>query len=251
MKSRALLVFLSVFLFFSCSKQLAPVTKKDFEAALSALEDVGFDYLAARAKIKYQDGKKNINATVNFRIKKDSLIWFSLSSGVGVEGARGMITRDSIKVIDRLNKEYKTYGFSKMSKDFKFNLTYDLIQAAIFGQMPITRKSSDQIKKEKTYFLVKQKDDNLSITNTFQRKTFLLEKVTLVQNPTSNTLNLVYGKHGMVGSHIFPYASFVDLKYAQRGDLLNTQITINYTKAQIEGDDLRFPFSIPQKYERK
>jgi len=251
MKSRALLVFFSVFLFFSCSKQLAPVTKKNFESALSDLENVGFDYVAARAKIKYKDGKKDVNATVNFRIKKDSLIWFSLSSAVGIEGARGIITRDSIRVIDRLNKIYRVYDFSTLSKDFNFNLTYDLIQSVIFGQMPISRKTSDLIEKEKTYLIVKQQDGNLLVTNSFQKKTFLLEKVALVQNPTPNTLNLVYSKHGMLGTHIFPFSSFVDLNYAEKGDLLNTRITINYTKAQVEGNDLRFPFSIPQKYERK
>jgi len=51
------------------------------------------------------DGKKeSVNA--NLRMYKDSIIWISVTGLFGIEGLRAYITHDSIKVINKLDKEY-------------------------------------------------------------------------------------------------------------------------------------------------
>ncbi|MEI9910287.1 MAG: DUF4292 domain-containing protein [Bacteroidota bacterium] len=51
------------------------------------------------------DGKKeNVNATL--RMYKDSVIWIAVTGLFGIEGLRAFITKDSIKVINKLDKIY-------------------------------------------------------------------------------------------------------------------------------------------------
>jgi hypothetical protein len=45
------------------------------------IKNLDFEYLALRTKIKYKNDNKSQKATANIRIKKDSLIWFSITPG--------------------------------------------------------------------------------------------------------------------------------------------------------------------------
>src|SRR6476660_8702296 len=78
---------------------------------------IDFQWFSGKAKMDYDDGKKTQNFTANIRMRRDSVIWVAITSLMGIEVARIMITRDSIDMLDRLHKE-------RIKKPFNFLETY-------------------------------------------------------------------------------------------------------------------------------
>ena len=68
---------------------------------------ISFTTFSAKIDVDYQgtDGKKyNVNA--NLRMYKDSVIWISVTGLFGIEGLRAYITKDSVKILNKLDKIY-------------------------------------------------------------------------------------------------------------------------------------------------
>ncbi|MFI5135760.1 MAG: DUF4292 domain-containing protein [Chitinophagales bacterium] len=114
------------FLFASCKTQ--SVVTKTSTAPAPPKSDVStaivdslkahpfqFEWLNAKAKVSVNNAGDETDFTANIRMRKDSAIWISISPALGIEVARMLMTRDSIRVIDRLNKQRftRSYDFFK------------------------------------------------------------------------------------------------------------------------------------------
>src|SRR5205814_6932526 len=49
---------------------------------------------------------KKYNVTAFLRMFKDSIIWIDIHAFLGIEGLRALITKDSVKILDKQNKLY-------------------------------------------------------------------------------------------------------------------------------------------------
>ena len=92
-----------------------------------------FEHLTLKAGVQlYQDGKKT-PFKANIRIRKDSLIWVSITPALGIEVARVMITRDSIKVMNRIDRNYFIGDYKYINEGFNVELEFRTIQAILIG----------------------------------------------------------------------------------------------------------------------
>lgn len=253
-----LFIFLT-FLLSACGKKAVGIkstpTLKEFK-----VDNVDFEYLTTSSKIKFSNDDKKMSATANIRMKKDSIIWISITPGFGIEAARGLITRDSLVFINRLNKEYSAYNFQDLSKEFNFDINFDLVQSVLLGNMLLEVSPEDKIKKEPEYFVVRQEDGALFIENFVDAQTMKLERVAIVEKEKedefgkktkNNTLNLSYSDFQMLEEKMLPFENMVSLDYQRRGQKKRTEINIQHKKASFTDEVLRFPFSIPEKYEHR
>jgi Domain of unknown function (DUF4292) len=83
----------------------AAFIKKTYDHIIS--NHISFTTFSAKIDVEYVDaeGKKyNVNAHV--RLYKDSVIWVSITGALGFEGLRAYITTDSVKLLDKQNKNY-------------------------------------------------------------------------------------------------------------------------------------------------
>src|SRR6476659_11127350 len=126
---RFLFIILSIVLMASCrstKKIQTAISKKDTSAkvVLQGVKEDSLQYFrkmvsdinanriqyntfTSKVNIDYEgnDGKKyNINA--NIRMYKDSAIWISANALLGIEAMRVLITRDSVKLLNKLEKTY-------------------------------------------------------------------------------------------------------------------------------------------------
>jgi hypothetical protein len=191
-----------------------------------------------------------MKATANVRMRKDSVIWISLSATLGIEALRCLITTDSIFVIDRVNKQYLALDYEAMRNKFNFDINYGIIQSIILGELPKKRKDSDKVVRDGDYFVLSQKLGDISIKNYVNSTSMQLTQVRMKELATDHSLNLNYGNFQYLEEYIFPYKSLVNLKYSLQDKPVETRITVDYNKAQIEEKEVRFPFNIPQKYPR-
>ncbi len=225
------------------------VSVKDFKVT-----PVDFDYLTTSSKIKFDNGDKSFGATANFRIKKDSIIWVSITPGLGIEVARALITRDSVKYMNRMDKEYDQYSFQDLSNMLNFDMSFDLLQSVLLGDIPLGVRPEDEVSKKGNYFVVTQEDKNLLIENFVGTQSGKLERVAIVEQgkgkakKQQNTLNLSYADFQEVGHQRVPFKSDVSLDYERSGQKKRTEVNIQHKRASFEDEVLRFPFSIPDKY---
>ncbi|MCK5279743.1 MAG: DUF4292 domain-containing protein, partial [Cyclobacteriaceae bacterium] len=93
--NRKLPLYLLVFTVFfsSCKKDIVGIKSGKKENV--NIEEIDFDYFLTKTKVRYSEGDKQVNGNAHIRIKKDSLIWFSVSPSIGLEATRVMITKDT------------------------------------------------------------------------------------------------------------------------------------------------------------
>jgi len=217
------------------------------------VDQIDFSFLVARSKISFKSKDQDINnANVNLRIRKDSLIWLSVS-GVGIEAARALITRDSIVVLDRIHREYAIYDYNTLSQRFNFRLTYELLQSLIVGNLPLPKQPAQKVKNEQDLLLLRQSEGKVLVENYIGEKNRKLKKLLVVEQPTKNSLKLDYDDFTVLNSFLFPYTSLVTLDYqsAKDGQFYQTLLRINHNKVELTDKNPGFPFAIPAKYERR
>ena len=74
---------------------------------------IDFKTFSAKVKMDYDGSEGNGQATVYLRMQKDSLIWLSLTGALGIEGYRVIITKDSVKLMNKLAKvvQYRSISY--------------------------------------------------------------------------------------------------------------------------------------------
>ncbi len=254
------LILCLIFIFSGCSKKTLSF-KDATEAENFSVDNVDFEYMTASSKIRFNNDDKNLSATANIRLKKDSIIWISVTPGFGIEAARGIITQDSVIFINRINKEYAAFDFKELSKEFNFNIDYNLLQSVILGNMPVPPDDDDLVKKESDYFVVKQQHGAVTISNFVDARSLKLERISMLDRgkeevfgktrTRNNELVLTYSDFQPLEDQVFPFENFATLDYHRNGDKRRTEIDIRHKKASISNEALRFPFSVPQKYVQK
>jgi hypothetical protein len=95
---------------------------------------IDFQTFSAKLNIDYEgsDGKKyDVNAVV--RMQKDSAIWISANAILGIEAMRVLITRDSVKLLDKLNKVYTARSVDYLQEVTALPLDLPTVQDLLLG----------------------------------------------------------------------------------------------------------------------
>ena len=75
---------------------------------------LNFTTFYGKAKADFSSERASGNVTVYIRMQKDSVIWISITGPLNIEGARVLITPDSVKIINKLEgtvqlKQHSTF----------------------------------------------------------------------------------------------------------------------------------------------
>lgn len=248
-KSYILFAIFTLALLSSCSKKITGISFTSDDSKLDVRE-VDFDYFSGKAKINYKDHELDIKAKANVRMKKDSVIWISFSA-VGIQGARCLINKDSITIVNMFKKEYYVFNYDSLSKQFNFNVNFESIQSAAIGNLIKPNGQTDHVEKRDDFFILEQNSGSVNINNYVNPQTMKLERVEMIEDKSKNSGTISYYDFQMVENQAFPFSAIISLFYKADNKTLNTQIAFEYNKAQLEEKELRFPFNIPKKYERK
>jgi Domain of unknown function (DUF4292) len=252
--SRLLLLLLTVFVFQACSKKIVPPASKSVVNIVPndslSVEEIDFEYLHGRGRMVLKDGNKENEVKANIRVRKDSVIWMNFSV-IGVQGGRALITRDSITVMNNVKNEYYVFEYKELSKKFKMDITYDMIQAAMLGNLLMPRSTQDTVERKTASYLLNQRSGTIDVLNYISAATMKIQKVELKENNTHNSLVINYANFQPLDTKLFPYDGTISLFYKAAAGLLNTTIIFEYSKVEVGDKELRFPFNIPKKYDRR
>ena len=135
--------FLLLPFLFACKakKNLPPSTavkcRLDYKSAktLSSLlkkNEVQYTTFSGKIKTIVTAEDKSSDFTLSLRMKKDSIIWASISS-FGIEGMRLVATKDSIRFIDRLHNKYFIGDYDTLSQLLRTEIDLEILQSLLVG----------------------------------------------------------------------------------------------------------------------
>lgn len=112
------------------SREVTPMNSKDLINLLS--QDVNYQWLSTRIKAEIGAEGEQQKASIFLVNRKDSLIYINISK-FGIEGARAVITKDSVKYMNRLEMTYYVGDYSIFYKMFGVHLNFDMMQSLILA----------------------------------------------------------------------------------------------------------------------
>ena len=243
-------VFVTVALlaFQSCSKKTVPTLPPPPKTL--DIEQIDFGYLHGRARLVFKDEKKEREVKAAIRIRKDSVIWMTFSV-IGVQGGKALINKDSITIVSTVDKEYYVFDYEELSKRFNFKIDYSVIEAAMLGNPIKSNSGESEIGQEGDRDKMVQKEGSVTIKSLINPILKKIEYVELVEATTNNILKVEYSNFQPLGDKNFAYNGVVNVFYKTAAGIINNTITIEYNKAEVGNKELKFPFKIPQRYDRR
>ena len=68
------------------------------------------------------------------RMRRDSVIWISVSPMMGLEGLRALVTKDSILVVDRVDKTYLYESLDYLVSQWNISQDFEEFQRMLLGE---------------------------------------------------------------------------------------------------------------------
>src|SRR6185295_20282914 len=100
-----------------------------------------FEWFTGKAKVVVTEGNNKIDFTANFRIRKDSAVWISISPALGIEVARMLMTKDSIRIIDRIDKKRYARGYDFFKAYTSLPIDLYAVQNLVAGNLLFVRSN--------------------------------------------------------------------------------------------------------------
>ncbi|MFM7020132.1 MAG: DUF4292 domain-containing protein [Aquirufa sp.] len=212
-------------------------------------DELSFRYLKAKSRVAWKSGNNTDNYSVDIRVKKDSLIWVTISQA-GLAGATGLFTLDRIQFYQKISGEYYDLTYDSLSTMMGFRIDYRVLQSLIVGNQPF-KKNNSRVIRENENIIIKQDSGRIKIDNMVgpNRK---LKKLLVRDEPSSNKLTLDFEEFTNLNQVIFPFSSQITLDVKNKEDKrVTTVIQIKYSKVELLDTPLEFPFRIPAKFLKK
>jgi hypothetical protein len=250
MKTNTLLIGLLLGLtFFSACKGSREVKsskeKVSAKFLIEQLEDRrnSYHWFTGRSKMDFDNGSMKQSFTANIRMRKDSIIWVSLTGFLGIEGARILITPDSFKVIDHLNKKVYNKPIQYIQQFVPIDVGIEELQDVLVGDLTIPRTNKFDAETEPDNFVLRMDEGLMSYTYWMKPTDYTVSQFRL-KNPINNQQMLVkFEDYKDINTKQFSYKRNFDIQDATQRILLNSSFTkVNFN------EPADFPFKIPSKY---
>jgi len=218
-----------------------------------------YEWFQGKAKVAFIQGKKKTPFTAQIRLKSDSVIWISISSGIGIEGARLILTRDSVKYINRIDKRFFVNNYAYLSALLNTEIDFSMIQALLtakdfswydyqnlkakldnqFYQLESTNRHQLKKKSKLPNF-----DDPVYYQSLWiDPETFKIRRIKMKELGKDNKKIMAeYNQYKEVDTELLPHSINLEL------DTENPmRLEMEYYKINLN-EKLSFPFSINKKY---
>lgn len=220
-----------------------------------------FNTLSSRAALDIRSSKTDMSLKVQFRIQKDSLIWMSFSPLLGIEVVRIVLTPDSVKFLDRINKSYFCGNYSFFQDFYSVGFDYDMIESILLGvdfrcydqgemragiDNLLYRLSTANRRKIRRFVRSHSDSERVLLQDVWlDPQTFRIRQLKLKEaNRDSRRLDAYYDSFVTLENHdVLPDELKIQIHSEE-----NIEIKLRINKIRIN-DTLSFPFSVPSSYQ--
>jgi hypothetical protein len=213
--------------------------------------ELTYTWMYAKANVESVIDGKEESFDIKVRIRKDSAMLVSIQYLLGIEVAKVLITRDSVKMVVYPKKQYFKGDFNYINDLLHADLDFDLLQAVLFGNSAEFHDEDDKLKpvtdrQNCRYLLSTERKRKLKRINqgqdpkkslqvmTLDPETFKIVKNEFIDVETNRIFTANYEK----------YPAKSDSIYAPR--LVNIDIVAE-KKVSLKIDYVRMEKNVPQK----
>ena len=250
--------------FFPACRSVKPLVRKtlkemSFDQLYAKMEKrkQPLSFLSAKLSISYQKGNKEpVQFRAQMRLKNDSIIWMSIVPAMGIEAARVVLTTDSVKLLNRMKKNYVLGSYHLLDSLMHTSINYDILQSLLLGNNVGYLLIDSTAKVDKQQYLLEMKmlmpvRDSVSGSQFLTQKiwldpeTFNIKALLLHESGMpGKDLQIFYNKYQKVDGYTIPLKMQIVINARQK-----IIIRIIYKKVEIN-IPRDFPFIIPGKYKK-
>ena len=232
----------------------APVRNDSINEVDNIRKDISNNYIefnsfSAKVKIQYEDSKgKQPDVNAFIRMQKDSIIWVSINATfLNFEAFRILIKKDSIFILNKLNKEYSMHPLSYLESIAHIPIDFVTLENIIIGNPIFLGDKVVSFKKTENRILIATVDQFFKNLLTLTSSTHLLERSKLddLDISMNRTADLTYGGYEPYMNKFF--ATYRELTIAEK---TKVDVILNFKQYEFN-KELSFPFSIPKNYSSK
>ncbi|MEO1515524.1 MAG: DUF4292 domain-containing protein [Bacteroidota bacterium] len=204
------------------------------------------EWLSGKGTIFYRDQEQSVRGRFNIRLRKDSVIWMNVKK-YSIEGARMLITKDSVFAIDRLGKAYFAKDFDFVRRQYNLPADFESLQAMLLGNPVFMPQTKYIASVDKNDYRLSGDDQNLQQAYWIDGLFFQLRKIYFAE-PSENRQAVIEQKDFQpIGEkRNFSYLRTLKLKSPDTGEL---SIEMNFSKVEINTPK-SIRFEIPSHYTR-
>jgi len=208
---------------------------------------IDFTSFSAKVNIDYKDDadkKYDVNAVV--RMYKDSAVWLSANAVLGIEALRVLITKDSVKLLNKLDKTYSARSMDYLQEVTSLPLDLKIVQDLLISN-PIYLDSNviaySSSENDVSLLSISKWFRNLLTVN-LKDKSLQRSKLNDADIVRNRTAELSYSDYETKKNVSFPTKRRISISEKKKLDikLEFKQFTFN--------EDVSFPFSVPKNYKR-
>lgn len=219
------------------------------DATLAKLSSNRIDYRSFTGKVSVDyrgfDGK-NYDFNVNVRMLKDSIIWLNVNAFMGIDVMRVIITRDSVKLMNKPDKIYTERTVGYLQEVTELPLDLKTLQDLIIGN-PVFLDSN-----------IVSYSTNNNLTSMLSLGAFFKNLITLsepdkglvriklddVDAARNRTADLTYEAYETKRG--FPFSTKRRILVTEQKRL---DIKLDFKQYELNSE-VSFPFSVPKNYKR-
>ena len=217
--------------------------KRTYDGLLA--NHIDYTTFSAKLNVDYidaDDKKYNVNATL--RMYKDSIIWVSVNAIFGIEGLRALISKDSIKILDKQNKLFTQRSIEYLQEVSSLPVDLHSLQDLLIGNAIFLDSNIVSYSKSGNFISL------LAIGRVFKNLVTLSEGDHLIQRSKlddidelrNRTGDLTYGDYD--DKRGVKFATVRKISFAEKKKL---DLRLEFKQYNFN-EELTFPFSIPKNY---
>lgn len=223
--------------------------------------ELNYSWISAKADVETTIDGEDHNLDIRVKGRKDSALWISITAVGLIDVAKILITRDSVKMVVYIKKQYFKGDFNYINQLLNADLDFDLIQAALFGNSADFDDDDNKLKpvidRENCHYLLsterKRKlrriasgQDSLKRslqTMTLNPETFKILKNEFEDAATNRSFHASYANFVAKDSVFAPRNVNIEIKAQKK-----VSVKINYVRIDVNQPQ-KLTLNIPKNYE--
>lgn len=200
--------------------------------------------IQAKAKIEYETPGGKTSFKGDLRMLKDSVIWMSIKPALGLEVARILITPDTIKILDRLHKQYLIQPYSYLEQMYQAPLEFAILQSLVTGGLLYPHHSELDVDIVDNQYLLVYESDSLRNTMHINPVNFTVSNL-LIEDPIyQRTVRIDFADYASVDNQLFSHQRRVKATAEEFYGL-----ELDFGRVAFDRD-LTYTFVVSDSYER-
>jgi hypothetical protein len=231
-----------VLLTWGCAQKIATqMIGQEMESFAPRLTQ--YDFLEAKAKLVIEeDSGKITRGTLQLRAKKDSLIWFSISPGLGVEAVRGLLSQEKIQIKNRMGSEDINLSYAEFERRYGIKLSLSLFENLLWGDPPYPAAYEDRLLRVGKKFELTQVRDQVRYFSKIDTRLGKVSELSSTSIASKGSLLASFPDYQTLETQAFPAEVLVKVAFEAPEVAQNFRIYLTWTALDPKANPLTFPF---------